>query len=223
MINGKLRFRWHNGDGVILVGHSLGTRVATFLARNETISGNPPAGLVLVAGYSSIPDAAMGYPLALPIVWPFIWRDDWREFAKGFVGEKWENVESLRDVTTSYTAFATLIRANFISAIRGRMLGSPDFTPPNLESVTLPTEAQHQNHDMHGGILSMVNYNIQIIGKPGVQEKDRIEGRLWRSTVIVPGGGEVWLFESMWGGHNKLAYYQILEDSLNAWVDLHRI
>ncbi|KAJ3307736.1 Protein abhd12b [Blyttiomyces sp. JEL0837] len=220
---------------VILVGHSLGTGVATFLARNQTISGNPPAGLVLVAGYSSIPDAAMGYPLALPIVWPFLWKDEWREFAKGFVGEKWENMESLRDVTFCpiYIVHGHRdneiqpwhARANFISAIRGRMLGAPDFTPQKLESVTLPTESQQQNHEMYGGLLSMNQYNVQILGKPKVQERDRVEGRLWRSTVrpVVPGGGEVWLVESRWGGHNNLARLQVFEDSLNAWVDLHRI
>ena len=50
---------------IYLVGHSLGSGVAVYLAKYLTDEATPPAGLILVAGYTSIPDAAMYYPVSI--------------------------------------------------------------------------------------------------------------------------------------------------------------
>ncbi|KAJ3092060.1 hypothetical protein HK102_011124 [Quaeritorhiza haematococci] len=119
---------------VIVVGHSLGSGVATWLAGylsrvpgegvappsngadsvpssasstplsssianspNESTGGaplEPPGALVLVAAYTSIPDAAIHYP-NVPVLYPFRSFPSIANFLKRFVVEKWESVERI--------------------------------------------------------------------------------------------------------------------------------
>ena len=66
-------------DQIILLGHSLGTGVATRLARDLEREGIYPRGLILQAPYISIPDVAFEFrmfqliPLLLPVRYiPFL-------------------------------------------------------------------------------------------------------------------------------------------------------
>jgi pimeloyl-ACP methyl ester carboxylesterase len=91
---------------IIIVGHSLGSGVASFLARNVTSSqiaesnstSSKLGGLILMSGYTSIFEAAMEYPW-VPLLKPLSWflNSSWiLEILKSLVKDKWATTEDLR-------------------------------------------------------------------------------------------------------------------------------
>ncbi|EPB90605.1 hypothetical protein HMPREF1544_02515 [Mucor circinelloides 1006PhL] len=76
-IDAQSTLNWLNEKGVpnsriSLIGHSLGTGVATTLAHDMSVSGSPPKSLILKAGYSSMTTLIFEYNLIpkLPILSP---------------------------------------------------------------------------------------------------------------------------------------------------------
>ncbi|KAM0335522.1 hypothetical protein ACHAQA_000570 [Verticillium albo-atrum] len=85
-------------DRIVILGQSLGTAVASAVAEQYAIQGVEFGGVVLVAGFSSLPNMLSGYRAAgvLPILgplkaWP--WLLDWVE--RTVIWEKWHSVARL--------------------------------------------------------------------------------------------------------------------------------
>ncbi|RKO96652.1 hypothetical protein CXG81DRAFT_26458 [Caulochytrium protostelioides] len=112
-------------DRIVLVGHSLGTGVAAYVAHQlhhhperflpQPVDGPIPAtaaarprlgGLVLLAGYASMPEAALGYPF-VPVLKPIAWLARYggacgrrvaqrlRALAMTCISEKWPTAQRL--------------------------------------------------------------------------------------------------------------------------------
>lgn len=82
--DGEAALRWLNGEGVgadrvVLVGNSLGSGVATELATRHAV-----AGLVLISGFTSLPDIAASHMRFLPTRW--------------LVRDRYDNAAKLRQV-----------------------------------------------------------------------------------------------------------------------------
>ncbi|KAJ3176089.1 Monoacylglycerol lipase abhd12 [Irineochytrium annulatum] len=207
-------FRWLTRHGVepskvFIVGHSLGSGVAAFLARNLTVAGMPPAGLVIVAGYRSIPDAALHYPM-VPLLMPFRYHRALGEAVKTLVTERWETHVNLRDgVDCPIILFHGTrdneigfwhARDNFLAAVEGRHKG--------MDRLVAPTDEELAK----GGITSYAGgvFRVRTIGT---------EARLWTThrggeTTAPERAGEIWLVEIMEAGHNAIGNFNIFKDGM---------
>ncbi|ORZ32890.1 Alpha/Beta hydrolase protein, partial [Catenaria anguillulae PL171] len=78
---------------VVVVGHSLGTGVATALVHQLSTANTPPRGLVLLAPFTSIPNAAIEYP------WVPVWLlGPFKSLLTPLVHEKWESIDRIPDL-----------------------------------------------------------------------------------------------------------------------------
>ena len=85
---------------IVLLGHSLGTAVASGMVEGYTRKGVGFAGMVLVAGFSDLPSLLTGYrivgliPLMGPLSgWPFVVK-----FLQGYIVDKWHTAERLSSI-----------------------------------------------------------------------------------------------------------------------------
>ncbi|KAJ3098950.1 hypothetical protein HDU96_010881 [Phlyctochytrium bullatum] len=207
---------------IFLVGHSLGSGVATYAAMNLSMAGTPAGGLILVAGYASIPDAALSYPM-VPLLKPFSYNPNTADLAKSFVRERWETSNMIQNVTGSPILIVHgqrdaeieiwQARKNFFSAIQGR-LGRHNLT------VQLPTRQDllHSNHEANSTAFDNGVYRILPVG----WEVER-EGRLWLTNLksTIASRGEVWLLEITYAGHNGIGQFQIYKDTVEEWLSHH--
>ncbi|KAJ3220014.1 hypothetical protein HDU67_007747 [Dinochytrium kinnereticum] len=223
---------WVIGKGVdpskiILVGHSLGSGVATFLARNMTIDGRPAGGLVLVAGYATIPDTALSYP-NVPLLRPFTFHPVAKEIAKSVVVERWESVKYIKDVTKSpillvhgradHEIEIWQAKSNFFSAVEGRVGGNKKVTPPNAADLMKADDDEKSPTVFSDGLFS-----VRPIGGKGAKE-----GRLWLSNIRDAVGspqtaslGEIWLLEITHASHNDVGKFQLFSDAVEEWLLHH--
>ncbi|KAJ3105013.1 Monoacylglycerol lipase abhd12 [Phlyctochytrium planicorne] len=215
-------------DKIVLVGHSLGSGVASFLARNMTLEGKPPAALVIVAGYASIPDASLYYP-TIPLLRPFTINPISSEYAKSKVVERWETFRAIRDVKcpillvhghSDVEIQIWQAKLNFYAAVEGRLafLGSQKtLTQATAEEIARADEALDPTTFSDG------LFSVRPIGK-GAKE-----GRLWLSSAESnieksekPHVGDVWLLEITYAGHNDIGKFQIFVDALQEFLSHHQ-
>jgi abhydrolase domain-containing protein 12 len=211
-------------SNIYLVGHSLGnfhlliilgSGVAVFLSRNLTLQDRAPGGVILVSGYTSIPDAAMAYPI-IPILYvssfnpryPFQSFDSARIVVRDISSEKWENDLVLeRGIacpllivhgTEDFEIPVMHARKLFLQAIKGysaiRNLSKP-------ENLTLPL-AWNMNET-----YSNEYFEIHPI-------KD--EASVWISTAL---GDRVSLLEITLAGHNNIHGFEIFSHVLADFVN----
>ncbi|KAJ3022504.1 hypothetical protein HKX48_006046 [Thoreauomyces humboldtii] len=69
--------------------------LAHHLSTSRSTTGG---GLLLLASYTSIPDAALGYPM-MPLLWPFKHHPRLADKVKGLVSEQWNSIENIRQIT----------------------------------------------------------------------------------------------------------------------------
>ncbi|KAI9012771.1 Alpha/Beta hydrolase protein [Gaertneriomyces semiglobifer] len=214
-------FDWITSHGVdpskiILVGHSLGTGIATYLAHTLTESrGITGGGLLLFAAYASIPDAALGYPM-IPLLAPFRHHPSIAEKVKQLVAERWESFRNIRTISDwpvlivhgskDYEILPWQARSLFIAATSERLRRETDEPEETASALTAP--------DHPKGIRKYNGYQTRSL--PGN------EGWLWMSETADNGRvGDVWYLEVKHAGHNDLAKFQVVTDSIEAWTSAH--
>ncbi|KAJ3043198.1 Monoacylglycerol lipase abhd12 [Rhizophlyctis rosea] len=207
---------------IILVGHSLGSGVATWLARNLTESNTPPAGLILLSAYASVPDAALAYPM-VPLLYPFQYLPVLSSHIKNYVAERWESVDNIK-----YTSCPILIihgskdfeilpwqaRSLFIESVGERLGKSIEEPAEDKPAIFAPD---------HVGdvVVKYDGYSIRPLPGP--------EGWLWvsdkseRTDLMGGTKGDVWYLEVKRAGHNTLGKYQVVGDGIEAWVKEHSL
>ncbi len=103
---------------IVLFGHSLGTAVASAAAAYFARDGTDFAGVVLCAGFSSLPTMLSGYALAgwVPVlaplrVWPWLLRT-----VMGRVVDKWESAKRWTETVRTVKARGGRLRLFFVHA-----------------------------------------------------------------------------------------------------------
>ncbi|KAJ3299703.1 hypothetical protein HK104_007631 [Borealophlyctis nickersoniae] len=214
-------FNWVVSRGVapskvLLVGHSLGTGVATFLARNLTLSGVNPGGLVILSGYASIPDAALGYPM-VPLLYPFRFVPWLAPHVKALIVERWESVKNVRDVRvpvliihggSDFEILPWQARALFVESL-GSRLGKQIVEPPADKASAFAANRDHSH------ILPYDGYHIRPLAGE--------EAWLWISDLgpLREEMGDVWYLEVKHAGHNTLSQFEVVADGLKEWAETH--
>ncbi|KAI8820648.1 Alpha/Beta hydrolase protein [Fimicolochytrium jonesii] len=210
-------FQWVLSKGIpqhkiFLIGHSLGTGVASYLAHR--VSNNYRiGGVILLAPYASMSDAAIGYPI-VPLLWPFKHHPATTERVKGFVSERWNSTHYLREtpgvpllLVTGSRDFEILpwqARSLFTSSVSARL--SKDITVPKENVGTALAKDHPKEVTRHDGYV--------------VRPLVRDEGWLWVADRGENGDrDDVWYLEVKHGGHNSVASFQVVEDTLKAFVE----
>lgn len=104
---------------IVLLGHSLGTAVAAATAEAFTLrQGWDFAGVVLVAGFSSLPDMLSGYAIAgyLPVLRPLTWWPWLLGKVMGRVVDRWDSAGRWRAVVEGVRARGGRLRLSLVHA-----------------------------------------------------------------------------------------------------------
>ncbi|KAJ8125586.1 hypothetical protein O1611_g8051 [Lasiodiplodia mahajangana] len=87
-------------DRIIIMGHSLGTAVASGVAQQCAMRGIEFAGVILIAGFSNVPTLLSTYSGAgfIPVFSPFRPIPPLLRFFQSFIVDKWDSANRLADV-----------------------------------------------------------------------------------------------------------------------------
>jgi abhydrolase domain-containing protein 12 len=196
-------FKWIVEQGVspqniILVGHSLGSGISLTVAHELTKKRIPPGGVVTLAAYTSIPEAATVYPY-IPLLKPFSYKESWSQYAQSVVSVRWNGLERIQHLKCpillihgqgDFELPIQFSKRLFVAAI-------------GAEGVTLPTMVSEETHFKH--------YMIQPIEN---------EANLWISKDTQQ---RVWLLNIFQGGHNNLHRFHLVQDGIRQWLEEHDI
>ncbi|KAJ3158417.1 hypothetical protein HDU86_002886 [Geranomyces michiganensis] len=180
---------------VVVVGHSLGTGVASWLASHLSARNTTGAGLLLLAGYVSMADAALGYPM-LPLLWPFKHHPLLAEKARSLVAERWNSEVALAGATD----WPILL-----------LHGAKDFEIPSWHARRLFRAVVGARV---GRKLGVDAFTVDgELSDFSVTKFAGNEAALYRSKEHAP----AWFLEVDQAGHNTLADFEIVETVIAAW------
>jgi abhydrolase domain-containing protein 12 len=85
---------------IVLLGHSLGTAVASGVAERYALQGVEFAGIVLVAGFSDLATMLRGYRMGgyVPALGPFAMWPAFHRFLERYVVDKWHSANRLANI-----------------------------------------------------------------------------------------------------------------------------
>ncbi|KAJ3218012.1 hypothetical protein HK099_005278 [Clydaea vesicula] len=206
---------------IILIGHSLGSGVATNLAKLLTETQHEYGGLVLVSGYSSVPEASLTYPI-IPVLLPLNNFDFIKKNIKYLLSEKFLNEEKLFYLErpcfivhglNDYEIKPTMSKSNFFSFIKG--LTNRHLTPSNIfnNSFVAPNENEitEPYHSRHFGVFPVKSHF-----------SGEVEGFIWKSN-LPKYVNLMWYLELVFAGHNNVQDYELFMHSLNEWLMFNKI
>jgi pimeloyl-ACP methyl ester carboxylesterase len=105
-------------DRIVLFGHSLGTAVTAAVAHRYAARGIDFAGVVMVAGFSSLPTMLSGYAIAgwVPVLRPLKAVPYLLQTVLDFVVDKWDSKQRLRDLVRTVKARGGRLRLHLVHA-----------------------------------------------------------------------------------------------------------
>lgn len=105
-------------DRILLLGQSLGTAVTAAVAERYALQGVDFAGVVLVAGFSSLPTMLSGYAIAgyVPVLRPLKAVPVLLNKVLAFVVDKWDSKRRLRDLVRTVKARGGRLRLHLVHA-----------------------------------------------------------------------------------------------------------
>lgn len=188
-------------QNIVVVGHSLGTGFASWLCALEAFPA--PKGLLLIAPYTSIPDASLDYgtlPL-LKVLKPLLSQDR-REWIKSKIVIKWDTRKLIRSVADRVPVLM--------------VHGDKDHDIPISHSLDLFSAALEPSLGGSGN----VEYGSGSEKEPDYSSDELPGGdaRLLRATTGQPGSGGIWLLEIRGAGHRDLQDWEVFESVLAGWV-----
>lgn len=134
-------------DRIVLLGQSLGTAVTSAVAERYAAQGVDFAGVVLVSGFSSLPDMLSDYAIAglVPVlrplkVWPWLLR-----YVLSFMVDKWQSADRLREMVRAIKGRGGHLRLSLIHA-------KNDWDIPYHEDDTLFAQAVNGTVDDPAGM-----------------------------------------------------------------------
>ena len=105
-------------DRIVLLGQSLGTAVVAAVSERYALRGIDFAGVVMVAGFSSLPTMLSGYAIAgwVPVLRPLKAVPFLLQKVLSFVVDKWESKERLRGLVHAVKARNGRLRLHLVHA-----------------------------------------------------------------------------------------------------------
>ncbi|KAI8378250.1 Alpha/Beta hydrolase protein [Choanephora cucurbitarum] len=193
--------QWLNQRGVIrislvpnhrisLIGHSLGTGVATTLAHDMNLSGHPPKSLILKAGYSSMTTLVFEYNVVpfFPILSPLKRLPVVQRWLLSRLNHKFDSLSKVQHV-----GCPLLI-----------IYGLGDLEIPITNSLSLFKRA----------LAVPDNYTLSDVVNQGLVEQINLpqEAIVYRSNSVV-------MVELKHGHHNNIGYFDITYESIRGILE----
>jgi abhydrolase domain-containing protein 12 len=216
-LDARSAYDWILSQGVlarniIVVGHSLGSGVATDLVYSISVENrekNTPlcGGLILFSGYASIADAAIGYP-NVPILRPFLGNKRLEPWVKQFIHDKWSSHLKMSSIPVpilllhgqqDYEIKPWHAKALFLEGVSGR-----------LGSRLCSGEGYWEVRDGSSNLESFDSCNKTVL--------DGQEGELWS---FDDKSNPIWLLFVKHAGHNDLSVHQVVGDTIESWLSFH--
>ncbi|KAK5669546.1 hypothetical protein QVD99_003937 [Batrachochytrium dendrobatidis] len=214
---------------IVLVGHSLGTGVATDLAYYLTNLTKSPSlqlfgGLILVSGYVSICDAAIGYPM-LPLLKPFHGYHITECWIKERFVDHWESAQKISAIRTPILVIHGKEdieinpwqgRALFLEAAGGRL--GQKLVDDNGYWQLRESASKFMPHELDGVMITDLGTHEGDLWSVEVTAKSAdIAANATTPNVAKP-AGPVWLLEVAHGGHNTLSKFLVVSDTIESWT-----
>ncbi|KAI9206976.1 Alpha/Beta hydrolase protein [Polychytrium aggregatum] len=226
-------YKWIVDHGVdpsriIVVGHSLGTGVATWLCRTLADRGEAVGGLILLAPYKSIPDAALTYPI-VPFLWPFRGYPQVGKLFKEYVSQKWDSTVNIRSINCpllivhggrDFEIPTDHSRTLFLNAVNGRLAHQKSQPEPlNIHPAEPQVVGDYEIRPISGGreaYLWTLNETQTPLKESSMPDQTQRSSGVKQSSLV-------WYIEVTYGGHNNLHKFEIVKDGIAGWAQSHRI
>ncbi|KAI9148617.1 hypothetical protein H9P43_010098 [Blastocladiella emersonii ATCC 22665] len=201
---------------IVIIGHSLGTGIATALAAHLAESdptAPPPRGLMLLAPFTSIPDAALQYPLVpLHLIGMFTGGhagiQDW---VKSKISVRLNSAAALPLVSCPillvHGALDAVVRIDHSRALFKALTGRSTRNALNLDLDSLSTEATTPLHITPVGELEGTVYSA--VARPRSAKADSATTHAPRSVTFA---------EVAFGGHDDLQVHAMVRDMMAVWL-----
>ncbi|KAJ3273556.1 hypothetical protein HDV01_004323 [Terramyces sp. JEL0728] len=185
---------------IVLVGHSLGSGIATDLAYTLDLKQTQ-------LGYASIADAAIGYPM-VPVLLPFHGFPQLEKWIKSKIVDKWSSHLKMSSITTPILIMHGLkdfeikswqAEANFLEAISGRT-GNKVLDDGYWQIRNRPHKTKFDHKDVQGLSITHLDH----------------EGELWS---LNSDENPVWFLRVAYAGHNDLARHLVVKDTIESWLE----
>ncbi|KAJ1334747.1 hypothetical protein BSLG_007902 [Batrachochytrium salamandrivorans] len=214
---------------IILVGHSLGTGVATNLAflltqKTKPLSQQLFGGLILLSGYASICDAALGYPM-VPLLLPFQGYTMTERWIKSRFVDHWSSAQKISTIRAPILIVHGKKdieiqlwqgRALFLEAAGGRLgrkfinddcywdlrQSTSKFVPRELDGIMVTDLGENEG-------------DLWCVDMPKLPSGSSARAS---TTTQNPHQEPVWLLEITHGAHNNLSKFLILADTIESWT-----
>ncbi|KAI0078220.1 alpha/beta-hydrolase [Panus rudis PR-1116 ss-1] len=210
-------------DNILITGHSLGTAVATKMAKHVLGAGHNPRGLALLAPFTSIAVVIEDYPpFGFPIFKPLQSFALGRAFMKRFVRETFNTLSIIQDIelpvfvahATSDTEIPHRHSRTLIDHIMHPIL------PPSLEFSSAPgqplSEAEFTAY--REALAKRHEARALLVQKTEVPKFGIVEEFYVKSHKVT-------YVETHWGAHNLVGLQEGVQDeiakkfSLGAWSE----
>lgn len=202
-------------DRIVLLGQSLGTAVVAAVSERYALQGIDFAGVVMVAGFSSLPTMLSGYAIAgwVPVLRPLKAVPFLLKKVLSFVVDKWESKERLRELVRAVKARGGRLRLHLVHA-------KNDWDIPYLEDDKLFAAAVNGTVDGPDGMDPRVlaeekEQRTVRKGKDAFVTKWK-DGDVEIRQELFPIGGESWISRcrcsvrqstNLATGHNEVMTY----------------
>jgi len=178
-------------ERIVLLGHSLGTAVTAAVAERYAVQGVDFAGVVMVAGFSSLPSMLSGYAIAgwVPVLRPLKAVPFLLQKVLDFVVDKWDSKQRLRDLVRTVKARDGKLRLHLVH-------GRNDWDIPYHEDDELFAAA------VNGTVGNADGMDPRVLAEQKEQRTVRkgedafvatwTEGGIQIRQELFPTGGELW-------------------------------
>ncbi|KAI8905152.1 Alpha/Beta hydrolase protein [Gorgonomyces haynaldii] len=190
-----LRERKVPGKRIVITGHSLGSGIATHLAAHLSQAGEPYGGLLILSGYASLIDAAMGYG-TVPLLKPFQGISFIEEAFRKLITQRFMSVHNIRKVNRP------------VLLVHGKR--DHDINHWNAKALFMELLGARSNLSLvQHPYLDLKSHTLDIQQHP-VKTYEMNAGDLWEAKML-------YLLQVEYAGHNNLAKHLIVEDTIAYW------
>ncbi|ORY42551.1 alpha/beta-hydrolase [Rhizoclosmatium globosum] len=207
-------------DQIILLGHSLGSGIATRLARDLGKDKIYPRGLVLQAAYMSIPDAALEYNAfqVLPLLYPVTLFPQLEEYMKSTLHDRFRS----RDHIPHLNIPVLIIHGQCDREI-------PIKNSQQLFAIGVASHKAMAKSAPEVGKVGVQVYREFVADKEEFGTGFEVEGKRWvsvRGSGVKGGEGtfagpsKIMLVELVHAHHNSVQNHDLAYDSIETFLDI---
>jgi len=199
-------------EDVVIIGHSLGTNIATKLGKRLAHEGAKPRGVALLAPFSELAVLLESYPvLSLPILQPIMSFPIGRKFVKALTLERYDTLSDIQSLnvpvllahSTDDPEIAHTHSKTLMDHLMSPYLPQLTYLPAAPGSPVSPSEFEAYKESLR----KRKEARALLVQKAEVPNFGVVEEFETRNGKVV-------YVESMWGGHNVVGLQEGVQDEI---------